>query len=189
MTQITDDVDIASQLLREGGVIAYATEAVFGLGCDPENDAAIEKLLHIKQRPAHKGLILIAASEAQLHPYLDLQAISPAIWQQLRSSWPGPVTWLLPAARHVSSMLRGEHDTIAVRVTAHDQVRALCNAFGGALVSTSANRSEQAPARNVSEVGLAFADELDGILAGETGGADRPSEIRDGISGKVIRPG
>lgn len=189
MTLITDDVDTAVRVVRDGGVVAYATEAVFGLGCDPANHAAIEKLLLIKQRPAHKGLILIAASEAQLHPYLDLKAISPAIWQQVRSSWPGPVTWLLPVAHHVPALLRGEHDTVAVRVTAHPQVRGLCEAFGGALVSTSANRSEQAPARNVSQVRAAFADELDCILQGQTGGADRPSEIRDGLSGKVIRAG
>lgn len=189
MTQITDDVDTAARVVRDGGVIAYATEAVFGLGCDPASDTAIEKLLHLKQRPAHKGLILIAANETQLHPYLDLRAIRPAIWQQVRSSWPGPVTWLLPVANNVSPLLCGEHETVAVRVTAHAQVRDLCEAFAGALVSTSANRSEQPPARDVSQVRAAFGDELDCILEGQTGGADRPSEIRDGLTGRVIRAG
>lgn len=189
MTRISGDVEEAARVLRDGGVVAYATEAVFGLGCDPTNRESIEKLLRLKQRPAHKGLILIAESEAQLHPFLDLQSITPVIWQQLRSTWPGPVTWLLPVAGTVTSLLSGEHDTIAVRVTAHAQVRALCEAFGGALVSTSANRSEQAPARSVEEVVACFDGDLDLILQGETGGADRPSEIRDGRTGKIIRAG
>lgn len=189
MTQISDDVSYAARVLHEGGVIAYATEAVFGLGCDPANSASIEKLLDLKQRPASKGLILIAANEDQLHYFLDLGAITTAIWQQVHTTWPGPVTWLLPAARSISTLLRGEHDTIAVRVTAHTQVCALCDAFGGALISTSANRSNQSPARDVEQVRSAFGDELDFILAGQTGGADRPSEIRDGFTGKIIRAG
>lgn len=189
MTQISDDVEQAVRVLRLGGVIAYATEAVFGIGCDPQNPQAIEAVLRLKQRPAYKGLILIAASEQQLHSYLDLDAISPAMWQQVRATWPGPITWLLPAAPQVSTLLRGEHDTLAVRVSAHPQVCALCQAFAGALVSTSANRSEQPPARCIDEVIAGFDGELDLILQGQTTGASRPSEIRDGRTGKIIRAG
>lgn len=185
----SQDVGQASRVLQAGGVIAYATEAVFGLGCDPQNPQAVQRLLRLKQRPADKGLILIAASEAQLHSYLDLSAISSDIWQQVRASWPGPVTWLLPAASDVSRLLRGQHDTLAVRVSAHPQVRALCEAFGGALVSTSANRSEQPPAWSVEQVADCFDGELDLILLGQTGGGARPSEIRDGRTGKIIRAG
>lgn len=179
----------AVQVLRAGGVIAYATEAVFGLGCDPQNLQAIEKVLQLKRRPAHKGLILIAASEQQLHPYLALALIDDAMWQRVRATWPGPVTWLMPAAQSVSPLLRGEHDTLAVRVSAHPQVRALCEAFGGALISTSANRSSQLPAKNVDEVTAQFGDELDLILLGQTAGATKPSEIRDAVTGKIIRAG
>ncbi|MEJ2397856.1 MAG: Sua5/YciO/YrdC/YwlC family protein [Gammaproteobacteria bacterium] len=186
---MSEDVDQAAQVLRGGGVIAYATEAVFGLGCDPQNRHAIEKLLQLKRRPAHKGLILIAANERQLHPYLQLAAITPATWAKVRASWPGPVTWLLPAAPQVSSWLRGEHDTLAVRVSAHAQVCALCEAFDGPLVSTSANRSDQAPAKQLDEVIAEFDGEIDLVLVGETGGADKPSEIRDGRTGKIIRAG
>lgn len=189
MTVLTADVQRAAQVLRAGGVIAYATEAVFGLGCDPQNARALQKLLAIKQRAAAKGLILIAGDEQQLHPYLDLTKMTEAMWQPVRSSWPGPVTWILPANQTVSPLLRGEHDSLAVRVTAHPQVRALCDAADGAIVSTSANLSNQPPAKSVAEVSAQFSDSLDLILIGETGGAVKPSEIRDALTGKIIRPG
>lgn len=189
MTILTADVDQAAQVLRSGGLIAYATEAVFGLGCDPQNQQALERLLRLKQRPAAKGLILIAASETQLSPYLNLDKISQDMWQRVRASWPGPVTWLLPAASQTSPLLRGQHDTLAVRVSAHPQVRALCETYGGAVVSTSANRNVQPPARSVDEVMVYFDAELDLILLGQTAGACNPSEIRDGRTGKIIRAG
>lgn len=187
MTILTEDVGRAALVLRNGGLIGYATEAVFGLGCDPQQQQAVEHLLHLKQRPADKGLILIAARETQLSPYLNLDAISQDMWQQVRASWPGPVTWLLPAAAQVSPLLRGRYETLAVRVSAHPQVRALCEAYGGAIVSTSANRSDQPPARNVDEVMAYFDNELDLVLLGQTAGASNPSEIRDGRTGKIIR--
>jgi len=183
------NVSKAADILRDGGVIAYATEAVFGLGCDPQNQAAIKKLLELKQRPVDKGLILIAGDEVQLHPYLDLPSIDAVVWQRVRASWPGPVTWLLPAAPGIPSLLRGDHATLAVRVSAHPQVAALCRSFGGALVSTSANLSGHAPARSASEVSEQFNDLLDAILPGETGGAEKPSEIRDARTGRILRSG
>jgi len=189
MTVLTADVAQAAHVLRTGGVIAYATEAVFGLGCDPQNEQALTRLITLKQRSANKGLILIAADEQQLHPYLALAEITDDIWPQVRASWPGPVTWLLPVAQSVSPLLCGEHDTLAVRVTTHPQVRALCDAFGGAVVSTSANLSEQPPAKTVDEVTAQFADTLDLILLGTTGDAAKPSEIRDARTGKIIRAG
>jgi L-threonylcarbamoyladenylate synthase len=189
MTILSMEVETAVQALHAGGVIAYATEAVFGLGCDPQNPVSIENLLKLKQRPAQKGLILIAANEQQLYPYLALPLITDAMWQRVRATWPGPVTWLLPAATQVSPLLRGEHASLAVRVSAHSQVRALCEAFGGALVSTSANRSEQAPAKSVDDIVAQFDEQLDLILSGQTGGAARPSEIRDARTGKIIRAG
>lgn len=189
MTVTTSDIQAAVRMLQAGGVIAYATEAVFGLGCDPRNLPALEKLLQLKQRPPHKGLILIAGSEQQLHPYLALENISAAMWQRVRATWPGPVTWLLPVAEQVSSLVCGEHSTLAVRVSAQPQVRALCAAFGGAIISTSANLCDKPPARSVAEVQAQFAEQLDLILIGETGGAAKPSEIRDAATGNIVRPG
>ena len=189
MTILSTEIEQAAQVLRTGGVIAYATEAVFGLGCDPQNAEAVEQLLKLKRRPPQKGLILIAANEQQLCPYLALPLITDAMWQRVRATWPGPVTWLLPAAPQISPLLRGEHASLAVRVSAHSQVRELCEAFAGALVSTSANRSEQAPAKSVDEVTAQFDAQLDLILIGQTGGAAKPSEIRDARTGNIIRAG
>ncbi|MBI1424088.1 MAG: threonylcarbamoyl-AMP synthase [Gammaproteobacteria bacterium] len=189
MIVASPDVRQAAQVMRDGGVIAYATEAVFGLGCDPQNTRALSKLLQLKQRSPHKGLILIAASEQQLYTYLEMAKINDLMWRRARATWPGPVTWLLPVPVSVSSLLRGEHNTLAVRVSAHPQVRELCDAFGGAIVSTSANVSTQPPAKNVDDVMAQFDDQLDFILLGETSGATRPSEIRDAITGQVIRAG
>jgi len=127
----------AARMLTAGGVIAYPTEAVYGLGCDPLDAQAVTRLLAIKRRPVEKGLILIASRFDQLGPYV--QPLTAAIRQRLDESWPGPNTWLLPADPATPRWIRGDHRTIAVRVTAHPLAAALCEAFGGAIVSTSAN--------------------------------------------------
>ncbi|MCB1803316.1 MAG: Sua5/YciO/YrdC/YwlC family protein [Gammaproteobacteria bacterium] len=177
---------VASRLLRDGGIIAYPTEAVYGLGCDPLNASAVMRLLAIKQRPASKGLILIASQFSQLIPFVEPP--DDELQQRLDASWPGPVTWLLPAREQTPAWLRGDHASIAVRVTAHRGAAALCTAFGGALVSTSANLAGRPPARNPLQVRLRC-PALDMILHGPTDGRRRPSEIRDARSGATVRSG
>lgn len=174
------------RIVDAGGVIAYPTEGVYGLGCDPFNGQAVERLLDIKGRQAAKGLILIAAEFEQLAPLL--LPPSPTIRKVLESTWPGPVTWLLPAAVDCPAWLRGDHDTLAVRVTAHRLAAELCRAVDRPLVSTSANRSGRPPARTAIGVRRRFAEELDWIVEGRVGGQRGPTEIRDGLSGRVIRP-
>ncbi len=175
----------AVESLRQGGLVAYPTEAVYGLGCDPLNTGALERLLGIKQRSWEKGLILIAADFKQLQPYLA--EIDKSLQENILASWPGPVTWLWPVAASVSRLLRGKHETIAVRVTAHPLAAALCRAFGAPLVSTSANLNGKPPARNAEEVRLQLGDLVDYVLEGAVGGLDKPSEIRDALTGKIIR--
>ncbi|MDT8386916.1 MAG: Sua5/YciO/YrdC/YwlC family protein [Thiogranum sp.] len=175
----------AARVIRTGGVIAYPTEAVFGLGCDPANGRAVARLLELKHRPPDKGLILIASEWSQLSNWL--QEIS-LVWQgRLDASWPGPVTWLIPAADHCPYWLTGDHETLAVRITDHPVVRALCNRLGSAIVSTSANRSGKKPARSLLEIRLQFGQQLDYVLAGALGGLSRPTEIRDLASGRIVR--
>jgi L-threonylcarbamoyladenylate synthase len=175
----------AAHWVHTGGVIAYPTEAVFGLGCDPANRGAVTRLLTLKDRPEAKGLILIASHWEQLEPWLDS---FPLRWRQkLEASWPGPVTWLIPARRDCPRWLRGQHDTLAVRVTAHALVRRLCDSLDSALVSTSANRSGCRPARSVLEVRLQFGRRIDFVLPGRLGKLGRPSQIRDLATGRVIR--
>ncbi len=180
-------INEAVQVLHSGGVIAYPSESVYGLGCDPANTESIKRLLTLKQRQRDKGLILIASEFAQLAPYLV--DIDERLQQPVMASWPGPVTWLWPARENVSRWLRGQHDTLAVRVTAHPLAAKLCQQFGGALVSTSANLAEQIPARCAQQVQELFGNRLDYILDGETGGGTAPTEIRDILSGNIIRYG
>lgn len=175
----------ALHALSSDGVIAYATESVWGLGCDPWSQQAVMRLLEIKQRPWQKGLILIAADSAQLEPLLG--AITPEQRTLMQSRWPGPVTWLVPVSQHIPTWLRGEHNTLAMRVSAHCGVQQLCRAWGGPLVSTSANLSGQPACKTALQVHLRLGHALDAIVPGCVSGAKRPSEIRDLISQRVLR--
>ena len=173
------------QAVQRGGVIAYPTEAVYGLGCDPAQLAAVQRVLTLKQRPAHKGLILIAADFDQLAPYLlPLDSVTHA---RVMATWPGAVTWILPAQPHVSPLIRGEHGTLAVRVSAHPTCRALCLRLGHPLISTSANLSTLPPARDAQAVAAQFGTLLDGIVDAPVGGQAQPTEIRQGLTGEIVR--
>jgi L-threonylcarbamoyladenylate synthase len=177
----------AVRTLRAGGVVAYPTEAIYGLGCDPFNEDAVLRLLAMKGRAMDKGLILIAANHDQLKPLLRPQggdAMAPVL-----ATWPGPNTWILPADPRVPVWLTGGGDGIAVRVTAHPLAAGLCAMFGGPLVSTSANASGRPPARNALQARRALGSRVDYFLTGPTGGAARPSEIRDARDGRLLRAG
>ena len=181
------DANAAARLLRHGGVIAYPTEAVWGLGCDPRDAMTTLRLLALKQREVDKGLILIAAEESQLAPFVDLDALEQSQRATVRATWPGPNTWIVPASPGAPRWITGDHDGIAVRVTAHAGVIALCEAFGGAIVSTSANRAGMPAASTFGALDPAVIAGVDGVLEGETGGLERPSAIRDARSGAVLR--
>ncbi len=175
--------------LQSGEVIAYPTEGVFGVGCDPDNPEAIEKLLQLKQRPVEKGLILIAASYEQLLPYIDESQLTEEQLQQIKATWPGPVTWVVPASDKVSQWVSGQFDSIAVRVTDHPLVQQLCNAYGKPLTSTSANLTGQPSCMTTEEVEQQLGDKLVAILRGATGGRNKPSEIRDARTLQILRQG
>lgn len=175
----------AARIIRSGGIVAYPTEAVYGLGCDPWNVEAVLRLLDLKQRPIGKGLILIGASWAHLRPFLT--PLTPDIRNRVERTWPGPVTWLLPASDETPVWLRGQHASIAVRITAHPIAAALCQAVDTALVSTSANLSGRPPTRSALRVRRALGHELDYLLVGPLGSQQRPTEIRDARTGTVLR--
>jgi L-threonylcarbamoyladenylate synthase len=147
----------------------------------------VQRIFALKQRDTAKGLILIASDISQLLPFMA--PLPDAIMQKLKASWPGPVTWVVPAATTLPFWLSGGRDTLAVRVTAHPMAAALCSALGMALVSTSANRSGQAPARTPLAVRAQFGAGVDRILPGAVGGLDKPTEIREALSSKVLRAG
>jgi len=170
--------------LRHGGLIAYPTESCYGLGCDPRNRRAVQRLLRIKQRPQSKGLLLIADRFERLAPF-----VAPLDTQErasLHQWWPGPVTLLLPASRKTPCWLRGSHDSIGVRVTAHPEAASLCRRLGMALVSSSANRSGLRPLKTCADCVRAFGREAL-VLRGKIGKRKSPSTIIDFKSGRLIR--
>jgi L-threonylcarbamoyladenylate synthase len=182
-----DEVDAAAALLQCGGVLAYPTEAVYGLGCDPHDHAAFGRLFALKQRPPSQGVLLIAASFEQVARYIDTDAVPPAAMARARESWPGPHTWIFPRSTEVPDWVAGGHAGIALRVTAHAPAVALCQAFGGALVSTSANPHGQPPARSAQMAIDYFGTALDGVLDAPLGGRTNPTPIRDVLSDAIIR--
>lgn len=171
--------------LADGGVLACATEAVWGLSCDPDNPDAVGRLLALKQRPVEKGLILVAADSSQVAGLLE--PLSDAQRARLALSWPGHTTWLIPHGGRVPPWVHGGRDTVAVRVTAHPGMAALCRAWGGPLVSTSANPAGAQPAVQAFQVQRYFRGRLDYLLPGQVGGARRPSVIRDLATDQVLR--
>jgi len=175
----------AVNALRNGGVIACPTEAVWGLSCDPGNAEAVANLLALKHRPVDKGLILVAASELQID--FLLHDLSAPQRRELTDTWPGPATWLLPHRNRVPAWVHGAHATVAVRVSAHPAIAALCAAWGGPLVSTSANPAGASPAREAFQVQRYFGDALDYVLPGRVGQAGKPTSIRDLASGEIVR--
>ncbi len=182
---MSDDILAAVEALNKGGVIAYPTEAVYGLGCDPRNDKALQRILDIKHREAHKGFILIASHQDQLTSYL---APIQAEWQQkLDAAWPGPVTFVMPASDAVSSLLSGQRDTLAVRVSQHPLVVKLCDAYGGAIVSTSANRSGHPALQTGQDVQDEFGDLIDAIVDANVGTLASPTHIFDIRTGQQLR--
>ena len=177
--------DQAAGVLHQGALIAYPTEGVYGLGCDPFNEAAVMRLLALKKRPVEKGLILVAAELVQITPLVRFDAVPDR--SQVEASWPGPVTWTLPATDAVPEWIRGRFDTVAIRVSAHPVVQALCRAAGMPLVSTSANPAGQLPAMRCEQVDDYFGDQLAGCVVGELGGREGPTPIFDARTGQQLR--
>lgn len=176
---------LVANKLRQGAVIAYPTEGVWGLGCIPELEQAVSQLLELKQRPWQKGLILVASSLEQIMPYVV--TLSEQQHQTLQTTWPGPVTYLIPASEKTPIWVRGEHATVAVRVSSHPVVRGICEELGGPIISTSANPASKPPALTRLRLKQYFGDNLDYVVPGALGGASGPSEIRDLINNTVIR--
>ncbi|GGW96197.1 Sua5/YciO/YrdC/YwlC family protein [Alteromonas halophila] len=169
-----------------GELLVYPTEAVMGLGCDPDNEEAVMQLLALKKRVVEKGLILIAGTYSQLLPYVNDDAIRMDKRTEIFSSWPGANTWLLPKSSRAPDWITGGHPTVAVRVTGHPVVRDICERVGKPLVSTSANLTGQPPALTIDDAKAMFADAVT-YVPGEVGGNSKPSVIRDGNTGAMIR--
>ncbi len=170
--------------LKRGGLIAYPTESCYGLGCDPANRKAVQRILKLKQRPQRKGLILIASHYHQVERYL--QPLTPTEQAKLQNDGAQAVTYLLPTLHSTPRWLRGEHATLAVRLTAHPFAKQLCRSAGSALVSTSANRSGMRPAKTYAECQRMFGKKV-WVLRGRVGKRKQPSTIRAWADGRIVR--
>jgi len=170
--------------LKRGGLIAYPTESCYGLGCDPDNRKAVLRLLKLKQRPQRKGLILIAANYNQVARYL--MPLTPAEQDKLQSDGAKVITNLMPVRQITPHWLRGNHSTLAIRLTAHPFAKGLCRNTRSALVSTSANRSGQRPVKTYAECQRLFGNTV-WVLKGPVGKRRQPSTIRSWLDGKIVR--
>lgn len=174
----------AGRIIRAGGVVAYPTEGVWGLGCLPQAEPAIQRILEMKRRDASKGLILIAAEPQQLEEWIAPEIDAGLLISDIHH----PLTWIVPAADWVPYLVRGQNEGLAVRITSHPIAAALCRAADSAIVSTSANISGRPAARNLYSLRRTFRQLVDCVVAGRCGPASGASEIRDWRSGRTLRP-
>ena len=179
-------VQKAIHVCKMGGVIAYPTEAVFGLGCLPIYEHSVRRILRLKRRPIRKGLILVAGEIDQLDEFVDFSKVKNL--KTVFHSWPGPVTWLIPARQMTPVWLTGEHKTLAVRVSAHNLIKSLCAELGP-IVSTSANPNNARPAKSSQRVRSYFHGEIDYVIPAKIVNNENPSEIRDAQTGNILRSG
>lgn len=176
---------LVAQRLQQGAVIAYPTEGVWGLGCLPDNAEAVSRILHLKRRDWRQGLILAAGDITQVESYLD--AVTTEERGTLNDAWPGPVTFLVPDNGTAPEWIRGSHKTVAIRVSDHPVIRALCAELRGPIVSTSANPGGRPAARSRLRLQQYFPQGIDYVFPGALGGAAGASEIRELRTGEVLR--
>lgn len=186
-TQEQDCLSKSVRALNTGEVIAYPTEGVYGLGCDPSNPEAVKTIYDLKERSTNKGFILISHHWNTIAPWL-IPLPAPRM-KAILSTWPGPITWILPASSLLPQHLQNTNGTIAVRITAHAFSKALCHAFNKPLISTSANKTNHDPCRTAKSVQDAFKEGVALIVDGPLGSQNCPTEIREGATGHILRPG
>jgi L-threonylcarbamoyladenylate synthase len=175
----------AALQLLDGKVLAYPTDAIWALGCDPENETATLRLLAITERSPEQGLMLTAGSVAQIEHLLD--GLTSKQRRVIVASWPGPATWLVPDVNNeIPAWIKGASDGVALHVSAHPLVQALCIEFGGPVVSTSACRGTAVVARSALQVVKHLGKDIDGVLHGKPGGLTPPDSIIDSRSGRVV---
>ena len=171
----------AAAVIENGGIVLHATEGVWGFACAPMSEAAVMKILQLKQRSVEKGLLLIGSEAAVFETELNAHPLR----EDVLASWPGPHTWVLPNSRF-PSWVTGGRDTVACRVPGHSQARSLSKKVGGALVSTSANHSGEPPIVDELSARVQFGGEVEFVLSGEVSMPGQVSTIYD-MNGEVVR--
>ena len=181
---IKGDCAGAITCLKSGGIIAYPTEAVYGIGCDPYNKDSVKKITQIKKRESSKSYILVASELSQLSNLININSLS----EEVLSSWPGHNTWLIKPKKNIPPWLMdNENGLIAIRVSSHPEIVELCQFFGNPIISTSANISGNKVLKNHHDVERALGSYLDYLVLGNVGEYSEPSIIKDMKTGKAIR--
>lgn len=175
----------AISVINSGGIIVYPTESVYGLGCDPFNEDAVNKLLELKQRHVNKGLILIASHVRQVLPLI--QPLAANDLARALKTWPGHHTWVFPKSKLVPDWVSGKYNSVAIRVSKHPVVVQLCQKLNSALVSTSANISNQSEFNSIKDIKHLFGDKIGHYLNASTGKEINPSTIHDAHTNTIIR--
>jgi len=174
----------AVEYLKNGKIIAYPTETVFGIGCDPYKKDSVNRIFEIKKRPLVKKFILIASSYEQLTDVVNMEKIT----DEVLKSWPGPNTWLVPPNKKLPEwLINKDNGLIAVRVSKNSAVKEMCEKFGKPIISTSANLYDSEALRNYEEVEKVFSETIDYLVIGETSKQKKPSTIKNMLTGEVIR--
>ena len=181
---MNDKINHIIKILREGGIIAYPTEGVYGLGCDPFNETAVLRVLKIKQRHINKGLILIASNWNQVKNLINLDLKKYPV---IKLNNKNPITWVFPATKKVPRWITGKFNSVAIRVTSHPIAKKICQKFGGPIVSTSANLTKQSPITRLGQMDRPLVSKIDFIAQGRVGKLKKPTNICDVKTGKVFR--
>jgi L-threonylcarbamoyladenylate synthase len=172
--------------IKKGAVFAYPTDTIWGLGCHPQNELAINRILQIKNRSESKGMILLSSHINYCAPYID-ETYFQQHYEQISSAEKYPTTWLVPASAYCPSWLTGDHDSVALRLTQRPHIKTLCDILAQPLISTSANYSGHSPARNAFQIHRNFASQVDFIIHSSIKSTQKASRIIDMKSGKIIR--
>jgi L-threonylcarbamoyladenylate synthase len=184
LTPTSDNILQAAKCIKQGGLIAYPTETVYGLGVDPFNQQALLRLFATKGRTAEKAIIVLIRGTIDL-PTLtsDLPAIAESL---INAFWPGPLTLIFKASAQLPKELLGGRDTLALRHSNAPIAQSLVDALGGPLTSTSANISGQPPAQSAQEVQNQLESHLDLIINGGPSPQSQPSTLLDISTNKPI---
>jgi len=173
----------AAKIIQSGGVISYPTESVFGLGCDPLNEAAVNRILHLKNRSVEKGLIIVAGDLKQLEPYIEISTKE----QQKILNEKTNTTWLVKKSPLTPNWVSGKHKKIAIRVSKHPLIINLCQLINQPLISTSANPSGLDPATTSQQSNHYFSNNIDLYIDYQSERTGQPTQIKDLTTGDIIR--
>lgn len=179
----------AVSILNTGGLVAFPTETVYGLGADARNDAALAKIYAVKERPASHPLIVHLADISQMQDWASV--ITEEALLLARTFWPGPLTMLLPKKAHVSEVVSGGQKTIGLRIPRHPIAQSLLQAFGDGIAAPSANKFTHVSPTYAKAVYEELGDQVDLILEGGDCEVGLESTIIDMTSDApvILRPG